>query len=295
MLLALAAPDRLEEVTPGAFVRLPGRAAGLPRGRAGPAAAVAVAPAGSSPLAAGGAAGGGRGLQAPRRRVPAGPEPALRPAHRLALRRLPGGDGPRLRRGRAGHRAARRRPGRSWSPCSCCCRSSVLRVTESPPGTGGRGRALVAVLLPLWLVLGLLDVRAGAGPVASGDGRRLRLRPGRPRPLAAARPAGVRPGCGGGPGARRARRRAADRPARQGRPGRLRRELRPGGGRGDERTPPGSTRVLDAGTRRLGRDGLPPRAAPTSPPPPSARSAGWRTRRSSRACGSTASSATTTW
>ena len=83
---------------------------------------------------------------------------------------------------------------------------SVLRVTRV--GVRHRRPAIrvVAVLASLWLVLSLLDVRTETGPVASRTGIRLRLRPGEPDPVRAARPARVRPRRRDRPDARRARR-----------------------------------------------------------------------------------------
>ena len=89
-----------------------------------------------------------------------------------------------------------------------------------PRGRGAR--------CPVWLVLSLLGVRAGTLPVASEAAASYAYGQVARVPVAAARPARVRPGRGGRPGARRPGRRPPHRPARQGRPAGLRRELRPG-------------------------------------------------------------------
>ena len=148
------------------------------------------------------------------------------------------------------------------------------------------------VLASLWLAFAVLEVRTETGPVASRQasayvyGQVSRI----PSELRDQRR--VRPRRRDGPDAQRARRRSPDRPARQGRPDRVRRELRPRRGGGLQ---------LRAGGQRGARLGHPaswsgpgsPAGARSSPLPPTVPSAGWRTRPSSRDCGSTASSATT--
>ena len=83
----------------------------------------------------------------------------------------------------------------------------------------------------------------------------VRLRAGEPDPRRAARPARVRPGRAGRPARAYAAEPAAHRPARQGRAVRVRRELRPGGGRRARRSRPastGSSTTAPAGSTRPG-------------------------------------------
>ena len=85
---------------------------------------------------------------------------------------------------------------------------------------------------------------------------------------------------------------AADRPARQGRPARVRRELREGGGRRARRSRRGSTTSSTRG-RSSSRPPASRPAAAGSRRRPSAASAGWRTPRCSRGLGRQASGGTT--
>ena len=210
------------------------------------------------------------------------------------LRRLAGRDRPRLGRGRAG---------------------AVLLVA------GRRGSSLaLLVLLPLVVAAG--HPRRGAAPRA----RRVRVVAVLAVAVAGARPAGRAHGAGAGrvrrrrrptstarcAGSRRAARPAGVRP-RPPRPTRCATSRPPtcspgcaartcwscssratAGSRVEDPTSPRRRRPSSTtGTRQLEPTPASPPAAPSSPPRPSARSAGWRTRRSSPGCGSTASSATT--
>ena len=191
------------------------------------------------------------------------------------LRDAIGGErGPRRRRrGRARRRAARRpgpgaaardagrgRPPRLGAPCDGGARR----------GLGGPARRRRAGRL---LERGRPGRRRGAGGAGGPAGSRGARPPDRPGPL----PRHPRPP-------------AAHRAAGQGRPARVRRELRDGRARGH--VPPGSTPCSTRAPRSCAPPAS-PRAARSSPRPPSAASAGWRTPPCRRGSGSTASGATT--
>ena len=140
--------------------------------------------------------------------------------------------------------------------------------------------------------------RGLGGPPSRRRAGRL-LERGRPRRR---RGAGGADGAGGSRGARAADRRrrlprhprrpAADRSAGQGRPARVRRELRAGRGRGLVLLAPRARRARP-GDRAAAGPRASPRAAPSSPRRRSAASAGWRIPPCSRGSRSTASGATT--
>ena len=281
VLVVLTAPDRLDEMSPSAFLRLPVEALvvlvalllALPD-RARRVRGLVVATAGLRARRA-------RDLQAARPRLRPGAQPALRPADRLALRRATSSRPSAARPGSARRWSCWRSPGSCCSPRSSSCRS---RCAGSPGPRSGTDRprcASVAVLLPLWLVLSLLDVRGRHRP-----GRLRRRGVVRPR---AGRP-GSRPSCAtsaSSPARRPTTRCATPRPPTCS-PGCAARTCwwsssrATAGSRSTTRAlSPGVVAALDDGTRRLEARRLRARAAPTSPPPRSARSAGSPTRRSS--------------
>ena len=199
--------------------------------------------------------------------------------------------------GRPGAVVVRRRRGRARRrPARRSCRWRSLRLTRLVDAAPARRRCAPSTALGGGL--GRLRRRSAlqlvpGAPVASTQRGRPRLRPGRARsaPTITDQQAFAQ-----APRGRSApqhpRRRPADRPARQGRHHRLRRELRAGRGPG--------LGVLAAGRRRARRRDragcarpASPRGARSSPHRRSAASAGWPTPRCSPGCGSTASSATT--
>ena len=97
---------------------------------------------------------------------------------------------------------------------------SVLRVTRSTTTHRASSAWTVSALAVVWLLCAALGVQVAGGRGRLHRGRRVHPPTGRPRPR---RPGRVRhrAGCG-----------TAVRLAREGRPDRVRRELRPGGGRG---------------------------------------------------------------
>ena len=149
--------------------------------------------------------------------------------------------------------------------------AALLRVTRVAAGHRGRALPAVAALGVVWVVLRVLGAPvASTSAVALAVHEVQAVRTGlqdratlaardRPRPLP-----------------RHSRRPAADRPARQGRPPCVRRELREGRGPGLVLLAPRSTPCSTRAPRSCGPPAS-PRAAPSSPPRPSAASAGWRT------------------
>jgi hypothetical protein len=166
LLLALVAPHRLEEATPGSFVRLPvellvflALVVAVPRRLGGTRRVVALA------------AGAALAVVAVFRLLDVGFLQALnRPFDPLIDWRYAGSLVETVR-GSA--------PGTTGDlllgvavlvvvALLVLLPLSALRVAEAAARHRGVTMVLVAVLAPLWLGLGLLDVRAGTGPVASG-------------------------------------------------------------------------------------------------------------------------------
>ncbi len=228
-----------------------------------------------------------RAREGPRHRLLHGVRPAVQARRRLGLRRDRHRDA--ARRGRHGRARTSPSPAR---PCSSLALLAVpvlalLRVTRVAAGHRGRALRAAAALGVVWVVL-----RVAGAPVASSSA----AAPGRRRGAGGAgRPGGsrgARPRDRPRPLPRHARRPAADRPAGQGRPARVRRELRAGRGPGLVVLARAST-PCSTGAPRSCAPPASPRAAPSSPRRRSAASAGWRTPRCSRGSGSTASGATT--
>ena len=208
---------------------------------------------------AGSVLGPGRRLQGPRHGLPRGAEPALRPADRLALRRLAGRDGPRRLGDGLAARCSSWRPARPSSRCSCwsrsrCCGSRAWPSRHRGRGRpGGRraGRALAgarraatcgAPAGPLAVPRHRRRTSTGRSPGSRGELRDRR------EFLAAAQ---------AGPAARRAGPEQLLTGLRgKDVAGRLRGELRPGGRWRTPRSRPASTRSSTAGNRRLEDDGL---------------------------------------
>ena len=194
---------------------------------------------------------------------PTGREPGRRRRGAARRRRArppdPGGASPDPGRGRPPPRG-RSRPSRRSAPSGC---SAGRSGRSSSPARRSPRRAP-----PTWP-----STRYARCAPASRIARLRRRDPPRPLPLTPRRP-------------------AADRPARQGRHRRVRRELREGRGRGFVFLAARRRRA-----RRRGRSGCGPPASPRgaagSPRPRSAASAGWRTPRCIRGSGSTGNGATT--
>ena len=139
---ALTAPTSLEELRVAAFLRLPVEVLLLVL-------AVLVLPTRFGRVAT--VAGcrrwsrhRGRGrVQAARHRLRRGPEPSLRPADRLAVRRLAGGNGPRRRRAAPGHGPPGRSAGAGPRAAAAGPAGRAAAGPGRPPapcrgGTGGR-------------------------------------------------------------------------------------------------------------------------------------------------------------
>ena len=176
ILLALTVPNRLEDMEPGAFVRLPVEAIVF-------LAIVLALP----PRFIGTRRGAGRRrgrrartdcrLHGARHRVHGGAEPAVRRVDRLALRRVSRGDRPWLGRGRAGV-VLLVLAGCSSLALLVLLPLAVLRVTRVVSAHRGPALRVVAVLASLWLVLG------AAGRCARKPAR---WPPGSPPPTSTAR------------------------------------------------------------------------------------------------------------
>ena len=152
---------------------------------------------------------------------------------------------------------------------------ALLRVTRVAAGHRGWALRAAAVLGVVWVAL-----RVAGAPVASSSAAALAVDEVRAVRSGLDDRAGARARDRPRPLRRHARRPAAERPAGQGRPARVRRELREGRGPGlvvlARRRAPCST-----GAPRSCAPPASPRAAPSSPRRPSAASAGWRTPRCS--------------
>ena len=300
--VGLTLPDRVEDLSPVAFVRLPLEALVL-------VVLAALLPARARSVVAVGRRASCSALvtdrEGPRHGLLLRAGPFLRPGHRLDVRRLA------VRPARATRWA--RRPRSCCSPLAAVLLVALLVLTPLALRRLGaivaRHRRVVAAQRPrrspssgcCASVAGPASrcprcttrPHDGSAPFASDQRRRRTPTPRCSRvPAELAGPARVRARRRARPAAQHARPPAADRAARQGRHLRLRRELRPLGGPGlvvrARRRP-----VLDAGTRAAARRRLRhPQRVPHLADV-RRRSAGWRTRRSSPGCGSTASSATT--
>ena len=283
--VALVAPNQPSLLTPGAFVRLPLEGIVV--------VALALVLPGDRPAPP--------GLGGRTRARPAGHREAPRP--RLLRRPSTGRSTPSTTgatRRSASRRCATRSAGRTRT-CALAGAAllrvaalvlptlAVLRLTRVAARHRRRSLRAVAALGAVWVLCWAFGAELVSGAASP---------PRAPRTWPSRRCARCRPACGTSarfadadpprPLPRHARRPAADRPARQGRPARVRRELREGRGPG--------LLVLAAGRRRprlRGRSSCKPPAsrpeAAGSPRRRSAAPAGWRTPRCSRGPGSTAS------
>ena len=246
---------------------------------------------------AGGRARPADGRQGARHGLLRGPRPALRPV--IDWRYLgsavglvddslgPAGGG----RGRAARRAGGGRA--AGADAAGAAAADPGRDPAPAPDAAGGGRRWA----PRWVLCAVLGVQVGAGRPGRVDARDLgvRLRAGGPDPVRAPRPARLRPGGAGRPAAAYAGRpscspgcaartcSSSSSRATAGSRSRTRRS-RPASTRSSTPAPAGSTRPGFGSPQRV------PHLADLR-----RRSAGWRTRRCSPGCGSTASSATTCW